>query len=115
MTVSRLKVTASNGSLSHLICPAIVLAVVTLACVNFPAALGDGAMPTKVTATDIQKFTVYHSPQTPGYTCWVGTWVMPDETLMVSFHQATGPFTAGGPPGLRHDRATPAVDIPGFN
>ena len=50
-------------------------------------------MPTKVTATDVQKFTVYHSPQTPGYTCWVGAWVMPDETLMISFHQATGPFS----------------------
>ncbi len=22
--------------------------------------------------------TIYHSPQTPGYTCWVGAWIMPD-------------------------------------
>ncbi|NPV48761.1 MAG: exo-alpha-sialidase [Armatimonadetes bacterium] len=46
-----------------------------------------------VTATDVQQSTVYHSPQTPGYTCWVSTWLMPDGALRVSFHQATGPLT----------------------
>jgi len=60
-----------------------------------------GAAPVKIAATDVQHFTVYHSPQTPGYTCWVGTWLMPDGTLMVSFHQATGPFT--GRPMARKD------------
>ena len=35
---------------------------------------------------------VYHSPQTPGYTCWTGCWLMPDGRLMTSFHQATGPL-----------------------
>ncbi len=35
---------------------------------------------------------IYHSPQTPGYTCWVGAWIMPDKSLMVSFVQATGPM-----------------------
>ncbi len=93
MSVSRLNVTASNGNLSRLICPAAVLAVVTLAWVNLPAALGDGTMPTKVTATDVQRFTVYHSPQTPGCTHGVGCWLMPGATLMVSFHQATGPLS----------------------
>jgi hypothetical protein len=29
-------------------------------------------------AIDRQRQTIYHSPQTPGYTCWVGTWTMPD-------------------------------------
>ncbi len=101
MTLSHLKIGASERNLSRLICPAIVLAVVTLACVNLPTILGDGAMPTKVTATDVQKFTVYHSPQTPGYTCWVGTWLMPDEALMISFHQSTGPFS--GRPRVRKD------------
>jgi hypothetical protein len=37
--------------------------------------------------------TIYHSPQTPGYTCWVGAWLMPDRSLMVTFKQATGPLT----------------------
>jgi hypothetical protein len=35
--------------------------------------------------------TIYHSPQKPGYTCWVGAWTMPDGSLMTSFTQATGP------------------------
>ncbi len=35
--------------------------------------------------------TIYHSPQTPGYTCWTAAWTMTDGTLMVSFTQATGP------------------------
>ena len=41
--------------------------------------------------TDHQRQTVYHSPQTPGFTSWVGAWTMPDGSLMVSFTQATGP------------------------
>ena len=39
-----------------------------------------------------QRQTVYHSPQTPGYTCWVGVWIMPDGDLMTCFTQATGPI-----------------------
>jgi hypothetical protein len=39
-----------------------------------------------------QRKTIYHSPQTPGYTCWVGAWQMPDKSLMVHFKQATGPL-----------------------
>lgn len=60
-------------------------------------------MALNVSATDVQRFSVYHSPSTPGYTCWAGTWVMPDGTLMVSFHQATGPFTGRplAPPAVR--------------
>jgi hypothetical protein len=46
--------------------------------------------------------TIYHSPQKPGYTAWVGAWAMPDESLMVCFTQATGPLT-GRP------RADPAL------
>ncbi|MCC6796907.1 MAG: exo-alpha-sialidase [Candidatus Hydrogenedentes bacterium] len=44
------------------------------------------------TAVDHERKTIYHSPQTPGYTCWVGAWVMPDGSAMVSFTQATGPI-----------------------
>ena len=36
---------------------------------------------------------VYHSPQTPGHTAFVGAWIMPDGSLMTSFAQATGPLT----------------------
>jgi hypothetical protein len=43
-------------------------------------------------AVDCQRQTIYHSPQTPGYTCWVHAWLMPDESIMVSFNQTTGPL-----------------------
>ncbi len=35
--------------------------------------------------------TIYHSPQKPGFTSWVGAWIMPDGDLMTCFTQATGP------------------------
>jgi len=54
-----------------------------------------------VVGSDVERFTVYHSPQTPGYTCWVGCWLMPDGTVMVSFHQITGPLS--GRPMARKD------------
>lgn len=53
-----------------------------------PAASNDRS----VTATDYQRQTIYHSPQSPGYTCWAFIWTMPDESLMISFLQATGPL-----------------------
>ena len=40
---------------------------------------------------EFSKRTIYHSPQTPGYTCWVGIWNMPDGIAMMCFTQATGP------------------------
>lgn len=42
--------------------------------------------------TDLAIKTIYHSPETPGYTSWVGCWLMPGGTPMISFHQATGPL-----------------------
>jgi hypothetical protein len=46
----------------------------------------------KFRAADYDSKTIYHSPQKPGFTCWTGTWLMPDKSMMVSFTQATGPF-----------------------
>jgi hypothetical protein len=40
---------------------------------------------------DHARKVIYHSPQTPGYTCWAGAWTMPDRSIMVCFTQATGP------------------------
>jgi len=45
-----------------------------------------------VTVRDHQRRMIYHSPQTPGYTCWAGIWQMPDGSVMVSFTQVTGPL-----------------------
>jgi len=35
--------------------------------------------------------TIYHSPETPGFTCWVGLWMTLDGRLQCSFVQKTGP------------------------
>ena len=48
----------------------------------------------KWSAEKFQRKTIYHSPETIGYTSWVGTWIMADKSLMVTFKQATTP--AGG-------------------
>jgi hypothetical protein len=40
---------------------------------------------------DHESRAIYHSPQTPGYTCWVYLWKMPDGSVMAGFYQATGP------------------------
>ncbi len=42
------------------------------------------------TAEQFTRKTIYHSPQKPGYTCWVGAWIAADKSLMVAFDQATG-------------------------
>lgn len=44
-----------------------------------------------VEATDYTRRTIYHSPETPGYTSWVGLWLTPDGRLQCSFVQKTGP------------------------
>jgi dienelactone hydrolase len=45
-----------------------------------------------IVGRNLARMTIYHSPQTPGYTCWVGAWMMPDRSLLVTFKQATGPL-----------------------
>ena len=47
---------------------------------------------TSVTAIEHKRRTVYHSPQSPGFTCWTGVWAMPENSLMLAFTQATGPL-----------------------
>jgi len=51
---------------------------------------GSGGQPS-VTAVEYERSTIYHSPQKPGFTCWTGNWLMPDDSLMVAFTQAVGP------------------------
>lgn len=63
----------------------------SLVVVLSPIALADAAEKT-FEAIEYQRRTIYHSPDTPGYTCWVYAWLMPDESIMVSFFQATGPM-----------------------
>ena len=44
----------------------------------------------KVECSDFQTRMIYHSPETPGYTSWVGLGKTPDGKLLVSFSQQTG-------------------------
>ncbi len=44
-----------------------------------------------VETIDHTQRTIYHSPETPGYTSWIGLWQMPDGWLRCDFTQITGP------------------------
>lgn len=69
-------------------------------------------------ATGFSRRTIYHSPQKPGYTAWVGAWFMPDKSIMICFTQATGPVK-GRPPASRELREKlqipPAYDFTGLD
>jgi hypothetical protein len=54
--------------------------------------------------------TIYHSPQKPGDTSWVGAMVLSDGDLMVCFTQATGPIEGrpAAPRALREKLDVPA-------
>lgn len=45
----------------------------------------------QIQVTDFVDRTIYHSPETPGYTSWVGLWQLPNGTLCCDFRQITGP------------------------
>ncbi|MGD0113525.1 MAG: sialidase family protein [Armatimonadota bacterium] len=62
-------------------------------------------------AADYSRRIIYHSPQMPGYTCWVGAWIMPDKSLMVHFKQATGPIE-GRPRSLELLKKMGMGDLP---
>jgi hypothetical protein len=50
----------------------------------------EGAHAMQVTVRSHERRVLYHSPETPGYTCWSGIWMMPDGSVMVCFTQVTG-------------------------
>ena len=39
---------------------------------------------------DFQEREIYHSPETPGYTSWVGLWQLPNGTIQSNFSQIAG-------------------------
>jgi len=61
--------------------------------------------------------TIYHSPQKPGFTSWVGAWTMPDGSLMISFTQAIGPVDGRpqAPPEVQHKLTWPPAGHPGYD
>lgn len=74
---------------------AAVIAIVVFADGGDEAGEGDSDTEALVAgpirAVGLNRREIYHSPQTPGYTSWVGAWIMHDGTLMTSFTQVTGP------------------------
>ncbi len=64
-------------------------AIAVLGLIAANSSASDGAKTYE--AADHTRQTIYHSSQTPGYTCWTGMWIMPDRSLMVTFKEATGP------------------------
>jgi hypothetical protein len=45
-----------------------------------------------ISAVNYSRSQIYHSPVSPGWTSWVGAWLMPDGSIMVGVTQAKGPF-----------------------
>jgi hypothetical protein len=64
-----------------------------------------------------QRQTIFHSPQKPGFTSWVGGWTMPDGGLMVSFTQATGPVAGRpqAPKDVQHRLTWPPPEHPDYD
>jgi hypothetical protein len=79
----------------------------------------------KAEAVGYTERTIYHSPETPGYTSWIGLWQLPDGRLRFDCHQLTGPKEApvstvpvlesrdGGGTWTRLNADTPAQDVLG--
>jgi hypothetical protein len=87
-----------------------------LALLAAPLIQADGI--TKVTVRDHRRRTIYHSPQTPGYTCWAGIWTMPDASVMIAFTQATGPLDGWrqrAPQEILDRLPTAQQDIPAYD
>jgi hypothetical protein len=66
---------------------------------------------------EYERRTIYHSPQTPGFTSWVGAWTMPDGSLMTCFTQATGPVDGRprGPEQVLKQLDWPPPGQPGYD
>ncbi|MGH7140068.1 MAG: sialidase family protein [Pirellulales bacterium] len=85
--------------------------------VALTSALVNVARAADFAAVEHERRTIYHSPQSPGFTCWVGAWTMPDGSLMIGFTQATGPVE-GRPPApldVRRKLNWPHEDNPGYD
>ena len=73
--------------------PRILFAATLLTSVCFLAAEPAPADP-HVSASEFAERTIYHSPQTPGYTAWCTLWKARDGSLRLAFEQVTGPVEA---------------------
>jgi hypothetical protein len=96
----------------------VIFALLLLVTNSAIVAQADGTTPSSITAIDYSRSTIYHSPQTPGYTCWVSAWIMPDDKSMwVCFTQATGPIEGRPktPPDIRKKLSWPPPGVENYD
>ena len=79
-------------------CRRTVVSLATILAAIWALTMGSAAhaaqdQPTnpQVRVVDFHEKTIYHSPETPGYTSWVGLWQLPGDVLRCDFRQVTGP------------------------
>jgi hypothetical protein len=80
----------------------------------YARAAGPNAPARNFTAVDLRQRTIYHSPQNPGYTCWVFAWVTPDGDILATFYQASGPVEGRerAPEGIQRKLSWPHLADP---
>lgn len=69
----------------------LALAPVLTTAADRVCSRADAAPSVTVEVVGYAEKTIYHSPETPGWTSWVGLWRMRDGRLQCSFNQQTGP------------------------
>ena len=97
---------------------AALLAAVTTLSLDQGLAADPPARNHPIRVRDHTRKVIYHSPQSPGYTCWAGAWIMPDGSLMVPLTRATGPVMGrpkAPPEVLAKLDWTPAYDMTGLD
>ena len=116
LTTSRLR--RALIVLAFLAGPAAIVASWQLARPSAPPTATPPRPIPSIRATGLERRTIYHSRQRPGYTAWVGAWTMPDQSLMTSFVEATGPVARNRrpatPPRVAAAFGLPRWD-PGFD
>ena len=93
----------------------IALVAVAFA-IGLPIAQGGEAV--QVSVENHERTTIYHSPQTPGFTSWCGLWKMPDGSVMLCFTQATGPvegWRPKAPADVRKRLGWPPAGMEGYD
>ncbi len=71
-----------------------IILIATLSVMCLLAAQAQAQEPLRNVMVEVVNFvdkTIYHSPETPGYTSWVGLWQLPNGTVCCDFRQVTGP------------------------
>jgi hypothetical protein len=69
------------------VCLASLVAVLT-ACTHALAVQGQQPG-IRVEVVEVEQRTLYHSPEIPGYTAWVGLWQLPNRTIQCDFEEIT--------------------------